>query len=1499
MKSARKRMERHIPKVVGAWLAGLYDRDRAVARAASDGLASFLTSPEKADAFWKKCQPQILAFALEAIQENEESLSDGRSTTKEDAEAKYFRVVNASLSLILRLLQRMDDSDMERCQDSYDEYFGGDYVWKSITVADSSVRRSTCQLLVLCLDRKLPYADSVECRQAMVTGGLKTSQNGSATEYVTALAKLTKDHSDIWEASTKSKKSPLTRLYAFIAKGSQGSRANFWETLDALLSVLPRSDATQDSESQLLESLRSGVEHREEPRSNAPLAWKCYANAVQRALKSLNEADAQALAKAQAFPLFEQFLFPPSGRSSSFGLATLGDIYGATAGSSPAVASVVEEELTRLSATMCTHLSGSLPGVSKEYQASQEKVGEEGRRWFQLVKELHQRSKTDSFPELSSQPSFAIISQCISLLESRNLKPFGAARTLEQALRSAPQLFSGDAGVHVSNFLLAAAEDYIDKLIESSSTPILLTCLDLSSSIEKLQTLYKSTWGAWVTEALSLSPSEKRNEILASLLSQKAAAGSALSNKALQAQVLEQGMAAADDAGVSKSLLTAAVNSGTLSRDSLLTLARHAVDVLQQKPGEGPLDVLAIVAGANSKLLSEDDDLHTSLVAVLLGLSELGGNPSVAGKAAKVRSLMDQHTDGKLPVVGIILSNLERATPQSLDIETLVKQAKEASSTAVSLEDLLPSTNVWMEQLKPFFELPMDPILSISSPIGGLTVLAESSSTLSKNALRVPRDRRGRSVPARMAIYLSLLTMEGIDLVKLPSQFLVELLYLQCITVQLISDQITLTDTNGLFSNIDSEESMREAETVIVSLRSFLNKYTAQKQWWVVGKGTSETEMIRELASLLVAQSKSLSTSAIYSARALSELLQATAEAQGLSSSLEEHFVKPENLKSNPDTALVSAAILAGFGEPLQASKPINNFCNRLVSDVAGATIAGTRTDSILSLLALCSQVYESGELPVANNRVVFAVRQITSWFEEPELFDAQTCTKICRALASLLPCMKNVYGSYWEKTLTFCLDKWRNASAYSLEDILPLAHASLKLGRILETISEPNDDLEDALRDFASEKPAALLNLLKLLRDVDAPAAEIVTMVLSREVEKIAVRHTPDLSEIYPLVASESRGIQTAAFGLLHRAIPVQQQEAAVDILLDKIDVRLPDELLSLLSDAPTLERYSDESLARFPQPIRCYLLSWKLVFDAFSGAIFKVRGDFTENLKTENYVGPLLDFMFDILGHSAAHPLNLDKEGLLSEQIYNYDIKLADTYTEEKSMQWLLVHLYYLVLKYTPGLFRTWYMDCRSKQTRIAVEAWTTKYYTPLIISDNLDEVQQWADAQEPPAADEQELQVRVSKTAREVTAGYEVDDAQASIVIKVPASYPIDGVTVASLNRVAVTDRKWQSWIMTTQGVITFSNGNIIDGLQVFKRNIVGALKGQSECAICYSIISTDRRVPDKRCSTCKNLFHRTCLYKWFQSSNQNTCPLCRNPIDYLGADSRKRRNHTEEV
>jgi E3 ubiquitin-protein ligase listerin len=251
-----------------------------------------------------------------------------------------------------------------------------------------------------------------------------------------------------------------------------------------------------------------------------------------------------------------------------------------------------------------------------------------------------------------------------------------------------------------------------------------------------------------------------------------------------------------------------------------------------------------------------------------------------------------------------------------------------------------------------------------------------------------------------------------------------------------------------------------------------------------------------------------------------------------------------------------------------------------------------------------------------------------------------------------------------------------------------------------------------------------------------------------------------------------------------------------------------LPEELLSLLLDAPSLENFTDEDLAKFPSQIRSYLYSWELVFASYPNASFKVRNDYSEVLKSENYITPLLDFLFDVLGHSAGQPLSLDKANFTSEHIRYYDDLSAQSDGGERNIQWLLINLYYLCLKFGPGLAKNWWMNCKSKQTRIAVESWTEKYFSPLVIADTMDEVATWASKQEPESEDEKELIVKVSKTSREVYAGCEIDDMQMQIVIRLPAAYPLEGVKVGGINRVAVSEKKWQSWLIVTQGVITFS-------------------------------------------------------------------------------------------
>ena len=404
-----------------------------------------------------------------------------------------------------------------------------------------------------------------------------------------------------------------------------------------------------------------------------------------------------------------------------------------------------------------------------------------------------------------------------------------------------------------------------------------------------------------------------------------------------------------------------------------------------------------------------------------------------------------------------------------------------------------------------------------------------------------------------MALYNCELLSAMPEGVKLPTQFHVELLYLQCLSVQLASDQITSMSHDGLWTVLEDGDETSQVEELVTSSRSLLNNFLLQATHWDAATGDGVSGIVRGLVELTMKEASELTARGVYSARALAELLQALSEVHGVSSGLEETFLKSETLKAKPDTALLAAGLIAGLGDSLQSSKAISNFCNRLISDVAGLSPGSDKTMATLVLLTLCAQVYELGELPVANNRLVFAAKQLTAWTEDIDELDADICAEICRTLGRILPCMKDVYGSYWEKTMQFCVGLWERAGQHVLSEALPFLHASLKLYKTLESIQEPNDDLQDALRDFATAKSNGLVELLKLPREETSQPLEIVDAMLCREIEKLPIIRIPEPTDLFPLVASESREIQTAAYTMLHKKIPAQQEQQSIDVLLDK----------------------------------------------------------------------------------------------------------------------------------------------------------------------------------------------------------------------------------------------------------------------------------------------------------------------------------------------------------
>lgn len=110
---------------------------------------------------------------------------------------------------------------------------------------------------------------------------------------------------------------------------------------------------------------------------------------------------------------------------------------------------------------------------------------------------------------------------------------------------------------------------------------------------------------------------------------------------------------------------------------------------------------------------------------------------------------------------------------------------------------------------------------------------------------------------------------------------------------------------------------------------------------------------------------------------------------------------------------------------------------------------------------------------------------------------------------------------------------------------------------------------------------------------------------VLCRLVNTISIENLEGVNKLFPLLTAQSRVVQRAAYTVLHRYIPSTQEQVSFDVALSKSAVKLPDELMSLLLEAPTMESIASEYGDKAWTAIRSYLLSWKVVFDHFSNAV------------------------------------------------------------------------------------------------------------------------------------------------------------------------------------------------------------------------------------------------------------------------------------------------------
>lgn len=675
MNSARKRMEKYIPRVVGAWLAGTFDRDRPVSRAASDGLASFLKTEERTAQFWRKCQVQILGYASEAIRETPDSLSDERSTTKEDAEAKYYRVVGGSLCLVLNLLQK---GDVEKNRDQFEQFLAADATWALVAARDPFVRRAVYQLVQVCLqhhpDLLSPHLPRVG--RALVSDSLKSSQTRSAADLVKVLTNLTKTHPEVWGT----KKPPLSRIQSLAEKGSQGDSSAFWTEFYQLIAVVPQETATLEAASDFMKAMRLGISHREEPRDCLPYSWTCYVDTLQRLVCLIPSEDARTNFVENNFhPLIEHYLFPSADKSpwnSGGQLAILTKACTILAShSDETVRQAVTAEWQKLGEKLVSRMANSLPEVSKDYQKSQQSIADEGDRWFALAGALLKHFGDRKGQNGSSSPvastiisaSRTILQSALELLTKRNFKPFAAALTFQSALTKSPDLFRGSNDDIFLNLFRPDQPAVLETLLRSPSAPALLSSVALIGSIPEQQSQFEMIWRACV-QSLILSDSSNSIDGITLLISAVAAQPLARKDSSLQDFLKVKCVQSAEGDIEAWKLFETALAFRVIEESNMKSLATSIIQLLgkPQQPQKPVLRALEIIIHTSPTLLSHTSDLHVEIVEKLLSLTEISSR-DLSDRAASLRNLLDNKVEAQVPLVGIIQGQLDGAGIDSLE----------------------------------------------------------------------------------------------------------------------------------------------------------------------------------------------------------------------------------------------------------------------------------------------------------------------------------------------------------------------------------------------------------------------------------------------------------------------------------------------------------------------------------------------------------------------------------------------------------------------------------------------------------------------------------------------------------------------------------------------------------------------------------------------------------------------------------------------------------------
>lgn len=1416
-----KRVAKYLTQLSGPWLAGTFDTDRATGKAASDSLTAVFPAQDKVDGLRRTFQESILQYCKDALlNETVQTLSDERAVSADDANATHARVIATSIAVISSLLEHLPDNEISKQSDTYDLIFSDKKLWECATHPDGSVRKATHRLVRVSVHKHGAYVnDNLRLvSNSYIYKGLTSDQTGSATDFAQTLDLLTRSAPTIWTDAYTGKKTAVSRLRQCVKNGSYSGSAGFWDAMRSVFrnlpdQVLPKSF---DEVSDLLNAARDGAGKREE-RLNASSSWPAYLTLVDIAAQPLSDEDCEKLLEAFAMPLVRQYV-SPSDKTAQWSVAgTKSAPIVSRVASIKRIAPLMERHWEGLADQVIELAKTSQPEQSKDYDASQKQVAGAGERWANLQRELfnEEAGLPDSVKAAFLTVNTKMLKDNLALLKSRNGKPYGAAAVIEHQLRACgPQLLSSDEfRTTVVDFLV----NDVPSLVHSPSQKYLVRSLYVLASAPEFSKAFNATLDA-VLE--SEEAERKRVQDLQTLLPTD-----------MPQQAIELAQASSSLQIFSTSLSAGTIDANAtdlLSRLLGLGVVRHETsdEILSNLTKGLSLSGPSVQASltAFDKLVATNEQAVKAFMAsnnatgeqLLPSVLRLEQSPddatadTAASLSSRLTSAMGSAASGAK--YGVILQNLQKVSNASLPIDTVLDLASKTDLDESNFGELLPDGETFYNAVVATAQSPKASLAMLSS-LGGVVHLAQQDAT--KTPESVQYDAEGLSQALRIAMYLARILNKP----ELPAGAELEVAFglaLMSICVLLAQDATSVVGSNGLWKSNETRNLEHEVMDFVVEANTVLRLHAEH-----LSSG-SEAEKAQMFTSLATLQDRAGKNSPVtyYAMLAAVKAHQNVFELHGYSTNQANSAGdRLKSLRSAQDP-LALAGYITEYSQPLSGDQSLTRLCNEIVADITALNVDENEQKAVESLIVLNAILYTQEDIvsAVAKNRLIFLVKHVVSWLETEARLPIKA--EICKALVKLLPGMVDMYGEHWSQIVELLITFWKSPTAVTVDAVVSdagvlLTHASLKLFATLQKLEQAEDVSDDLVESLKDNKEAVTESLITLLQaagslpDENHKPLMVTNELLERILGTLPARPLEEADDLFPLLYASSWAIQGAAFNLLHKHIPAAQEKVSFDAALEDKAAHLPDELLSLIMNAPTLDSLADASfLNAMPSQLQGFLNSWRVLFDHFNGSSFRVKGDYVEQLKEGGYLTGLLDLTFDFLRLSTGRPVDASK----------FSVAEYTSRTEENvetDVQWLLTHLYYLALSYLPSLVKSYVLELRSRTVPQTIETWTSKYISPLIITASLQEVADWAEKSVKDDPDYENMTVKVGLRSREINVGYMVDEQTMTIRVTLPEAYPLDSAKVTSVNRVAVREEKWQSWLRNCQGVITFSVSHEICG------------------------------------------------------------------------------------